>query len=220
MRLFWLFVGLAGLVLIPFLIWGEGFERLLTGAGAVAWLDQYGRFAWAVGILLLALDLVLPLPATAIIAGLGYLYGVFWGGLAGAFGSFLAGALGYGLCRAFGRGAARRLLGRDGLERGEALFASAGGWLVVLSRWLPVLPEVIACMAGLTRMPAQTFFAALVCGSLPLGFAFAAIGRTGTEHPWLALLLSALVPPLLWLALRPWLVVRLRARGGRSGSDA
>jgi hypothetical protein len=37
------------------------------------------------------------------------------------------------------------------------------------------------------------------CGSLPLGFAFAAIGRTGTDHQWLAVLLSALVPPLLWL---------------------
>ena len=204
MRLFWLFMGLALAVLVPFLIWGQGFERLFTQAGVVAWLQAYGPLAWIAGIVLLACDLVLPLPATAIIAGLGYLYGVVWGGLAGAAGSFLAGALGYGLCRRFGRGAARRLLGPDELARGERLFAHAGGWLVVLSRWLPVFPEVIACMAGLSAMRARTFFTALACGCLPQGFAFAAIGAAGNQRPVLALALSALVPPLLWLLVRPW----------------
>ena len=203
MRLLALFLGLALLVLIPFLIWGEGIERLFTGRGAVDWLTRYGAWAWLVGILLLIGDLVLPLPATAIIAALGYLYGLVPGGLIGAAGSFLSGALGYGACRLFGRGAARRILGSRDLERGERLFRDAGGWLVVLSRWLPVFPEVIACMAGLTRMPAARFFAALACGSLPLGFAFAAVGAVGIERPALALLLSALAPPALWLAVRP-----------------
>lgn len=216
LRLFWLFIALALAVLIPFLIWGEGFERLFSQAGVVAWLERYGSFAWIAGVLLLAGDLVLPLPATAIIAGLGYLYGILWGGLIGAAGSFLAGALGYGLCRRFGRGAALRLLGRDELARGERLFARAGGWLVVLSRWLPVFPEVIACMAGLSAMRARTFFTALACGCLPQGFAFAAIGAAGTERPMLALALSALVPPVLWLVVRPWFKA---AAGSRAASD-
>jgi uncharacterized membrane protein YdjX (TVP38/TMEM64 family) len=80
---------------------------------------------------------------------------------------------------------------------------------VALSRWLPVFPEVIACMAGLARMPLSTFLIALLCGSAPLGFAFASIGHAGVEHPVLALALSALAPPLLWLVVQPH--VRARA---------
>jgi membrane protein DedA with SNARE-associated domain len=97
-----------------------------------------------------------------------------------------------------------RLLGPEGLMDGERLFARVGGWLVVLSRWLPVFPEVIACMAGLARMPPLPFFAALVCGSAPLGFGFAAIGHAGGDYPVLAIALSAGLPPLLWLAVRPY----------------
>jgi hypothetical protein len=37
-RLFWIFVGLAVLVLIPFAIWGEGLERSFSRDGVVAWL--------------------------------------------------------------------------------------------------------------------------------------------------------------------------------------
>ena len=102
--------------------------------------------------------------------------------------------------------AVKRARGRDGsaqdLLAGERLFARAGGWLVVLSRWLPVFPEVIACMAGLSRMPALPFFTALACGSAPLGFAFAAIGHAGVDHPVLAIALSGGLPPLLWLLVQ------------------
>lgn len=211
MRLFWIFLGLAVLVLIPFLIWGEGFERAFTQAGAVDWLRGYGLWAWAAGIALLGLDLVLPIPATAVMAALGFIYGPLAGGLIGAAGSILSGAIGYGLCRSLGRGVALRILGEKDLERGERLFRNVGGWLVVLSRWLPIFPEVIACMAGLARMPARTFFFALACGSLPLAFVFAAVGHAGAERPVLAIGLSALLPPVLWLLVQPWFRARQRA---------
>lgn len=211
MRLFWIFIGLAALVLVPFVLWGEGFEAAFTQAGAMRRLRQHGDLAWAAGIVLLALDLVLPIPATAVMAALGLLYGPLLGGLIGTAGSCLAGAIGYGLCRRFGRGAALRLLGVAELAQGERLFAQAGGWLVVLSRWLPVFPEVIACMAGLTRMPAGTFLTALVLGTAPLAFVFAAVGHAGAARPLLALGLSALLPPVLWLLVQPWFRARQRA---------
>jgi membrane protein DedA with SNARE-associated domain len=59
-------------------------------------------------------------------------------------------------------------------------------------------------MAGLSRMPPLPFFAALACGSAPLGFVFAAIGHAGVDHPVLATTLSALLPPLLWLCVQPY----------------
>ena len=210
-RLLGLFVALAALLLIPFALWGEGLGRAFTPAGAAAWLTDYGRWAWAAGLLLLTMDLVLPIPATAVMAALGFVYGPLAGGLLGAAGSILSGLLAYGLCRLLGRRGAARLLGPSDLARGERLFARVGGWLVVLSRWLPLFPEVIACMAGLTRMPAGAFVAALACGSLPLAFTFAAVGHAGVDRPGLALGLSALLPPLLWLVMRPLFRAKQRA---------
>ncbi|MEZ4703046.1 MAG: VTT domain-containing protein [Rhodothermales bacterium] len=203
MRLLWIFLGLAVLFLIPFLIWGGQIEAMFSQDGTVAWLRGYGAWAWMAGIVLLMSDIVLPVPGTVVMSALGFVYGPVAGGLLAALGAFLGGALGYGLCRLLGRKAALRLLGEADLEKGERLFSHIGGWLVALSRWLPLFPEVIACMAGLIRMPAGLFHFALACGVLPLGFAFAYIGHAGVAHPWLAIGLSAFIPPILWLAVRP-----------------
>ncbi len=201
MRLFWLFFGLAVLFLIPFLIWGGSLEETFSLEGTVEWLRSYDSWAWAAGILLLISDLFLPIPGTVVMSALGLVYGTIAGGLIGFLGSFLSGAFSYALCRLLGRNAALRLLGEKDLERGETLFSNVGGWIVVLSRWLPLFPEVVACMAGLTRMPAPLFFFALACGSLPLAFAFAAVGEYGAVNPGIALLLSAAAPAILWFVV-------------------
>lgn len=210
-RILLVFLGLVLLVLIPFFIWGEELNAAFTQRGAVSWLQSFGDWGWVAGILLLMSDLFLPIPATVVMAALGYIYGPLTGGLISVGGAFLSGLLGYELCRQLGRKAALRILGEKDLKKGEQLYAKIGGWLVVLSRWLPVFPEVVACMAGLSRMPARTFYIALTCGSLPLGFAFSTIGAIGTEKPGLALGLSALLPPILWMVVRPFYQTKLRS---------
>ena len=154
---------------------------------------------------LLVAYLFLPIPATPVMSAAGFLYGTLVGGIISAAGSFAAGMAGYGLCRAFGRGIAVRLAGEQELTQHETLFHRSGPWLVAASRWLPLLPEVISCLAGLTRMPLRIFAVSLACGAVPMGFVFAAIGASGREQPGLALTLSVLVPPVLWLAVRPLL---------------
>jgi hypothetical protein len=49
---------------------------------------------------------------------------------------------------------------------------------------------------------------ALLCGSVPMAFTYAAIGHAGVEHPGMALALSALVPPVLWLVVQGWIKKR------------
>ena len=194
---------LAG-ILLPFVIWGEAFDAALSLEGSRAWMEGWGDWAWCAGLLLLVGDIVLPIPSTVVMSALGWMYGWFWGGCLAAAGSLLSGLTAYGLCRCFGRGLARRIAGEDGLQRAERLFARRGGWLVALSRWTPVLPEAVACLAGLARLRRRVFVIALACGSLPLGFAFAAIGHLGHDSPALALSLSAIVPALLWLIAWRW----------------
>ncbi len=205
MRLFWIALGLAILFLIPFLIWGDLFEGWFTGKAAVEWVRSWGAWGWAAILVLLSADLILPLPATGVMSAAGYLYGTFVGGTISALGSFLSGMLAYGLCRAFGHGIAERLAGKDELARGESLFRRQGAWLVAFSRWLPLLPEVIACLAGATRMPLRTFTVALACGALPMGYIYAAIGATGQSDPRLALGLSIIVPAILYIIVHPFL---------------
>lgn len=202
MRLWLIFIVLALLFAIPFVLYGEVWEEWLSGDGAVAWLDEWGPWAWAMGLLLLMGDLVLPVPATAVLAALGILYGPVAGGLIGTAGSCLAGLTGYVACRLFGRRAALFITGAKDMARSESFFERSGGWAVVLSRWLPLLPEVVACLAGLARMPAGRFCVALVCGTMPMAFVFALVGHIGADEPVLAVAASALLPLLLWPVAR------------------
>lgn len=196
----WLLIGaLLALIVVPFCIWGQWFEAMLDLEGAKAWMESLGAGAWMGGVLLLVADLLLPIPSTVVMSALGLVYGWFWGGVASVGGSVLAGLVAYGLCRRFGHKPAAWLAGEDGLAKAEALFKSQrGGWLVALSRWMPVLPEGVACLAGLSSMPFRTFFVALISGCVPLGFTFAAIGAVGEERPGLAIACSALAPVVLY----------------------
>lgn len=208
MRLFLLFIILATIVLLIFFVWGDPLLATFSQEGSVSWLSKYGGWAWAAAIMLLMGDILLPLPATLIMSALGYIYGTLGGGLISAIGSFMAGSAGYWLCYMMGERAALKILGQKDYDRGKRISNSVGGWVVALSRWLPVFPEVISCMAGLTRMKATQFHLALLCGSLPLGFTYAYIGSTGIEHPWLAVALSAGLPPVIWWIVS-WFVGRL-----------
>lgn len=198
MRLFLLFVALAAIVLVSFFLWGDPLVQTFSLEGSIDWLDMFGNMAWLMGLALLSADLLLPLPATLIMSALGYIYGPAVGGLVAAGGSFLAGMLGYWLCRLLGEKAALKILGQKDFEKGKRLSKKVGGWVIVLSRWLPVFPEVVSCMAGLVRMPAINFHLALAAGSVPMGFAYAAIGYSGIESPIFAIALSAGLPPVIW----------------------
>ena len=198
MRLVWLMVGLAVFFLLGWVVFGEGIEAAWDVGRVAEAMEGARGWAWAVGILLLVADLLLPVPGTVVMSGLGAVYGVWLGGVFAAVGAFLAGVCGYGVGRFFKKETARRWLGEKDFERGGRLFAKGGGWVVAVSRALPILPEVISCMAGLVRMPFGRFCVALGCASVPMGFLFAWIGAQGIDEPGWGLGLSVGVPAVLW----------------------
>ena len=210
MRFTFLFIGLMAMVLVPFFIWGDALMNFFSEEGSIQWIEEYGQWAWLVGILLLVADLFLPMPGTIIMSALGYIYGPILGGIISAVGSFIAGITGYWLCRLLGEKTAIWVLGRKDYEKGKNISANIGGWVVALSRWLPVFPEVVACMAGLVRMPAKNFYLALASASLPLGFVYAAIGSSANISPGLAVGLSAGIPPVIWFSISRVLRTKLK----------
>jgi uncharacterized membrane protein YdjX (TVP38/TMEM64 family) len=165
---------------------------------AVRTLQDYGSWAWAVGIALIWADLVLPVPQTAVIAALGIVYGTLLGGVLGSVGLITGGLLGYGLMLTSARRFARRFAGPRSLDKMGRLFDRRGAWAIVLSRSLPYsVPEAMVFLAGLAGMPLGKFAAALTLGSVPTAFAFAAIGAAWAGEPIVALVASYMLPILL-----------------------
>lgn len=193
LRLFGVVLLLAVAVALPFALFGDQIEAVLTVDGAVDWMRGTG-WAWAAGVALIVSDIVIPVPSTAVMAGLGILYGPIIGGILSAAGSILAGSTGYWLCRALGPRTAEKLAGSKGLAQARQLFDRWGLVLVAVSRWVPVLPETVAFLAGLIRMPFRRFLAALSLGAVPLGFVFATAGHLGREAPVLVMILCAVAP--------------------------
>ena len=165
---------------------------------AVMRLQQYDSWAWGVGIALIWADLVLPIPQTPAITGLGIIYGTLVGGVLGSVGLITSGLLGYGLMLTSARRLVHRFVGPQSLHRVERLFDHGGGWAIVLTRSLPYsVPEAVVFLAGLAGMPIRTFITALILGSVPTAFVFAGIGAGWADQPILALVVSYLLPILL-----------------------
>jgi uncharacterized membrane protein YdjX (TVP38/TMEM64 family) len=165
---------------------------------AVLALRNYGSWAWALGIVLIWVDLVLPIPQTAVIAALGIIYGTLVGGLLGSLALITSGLLGYCLMLTSARRLAQRFAGPRSLHKMESYFDRGGAWAIVLTRSLPYsVPEAMVFLAGLAGMPMRKFTAALTIGSVPTAFVFAAIGAGWADQPILALAASFVLPVLL-----------------------
>lgn len=197
-RFFLVLLILAIMVALPFALWGEWIEGMLDQETLLADLREREGLAWLIGLALLILDIFLPIPSSMVMATLGILYGPVLGGLLSVVGVIIAGGTGYSLARCLGRPLARRLVGEETLVWGEAIFEQRGGWIVALSRWVPVLSEVVAMAAGLSGMPARHFAASLICGALPLGFSFAILGHLGAERPLWVFAVCLIIPAFLW----------------------
>lgn len=192
---------------VPVLIFGDRFEEVLNGEKALTFLRSLGSWSGVIGIVMIMADLVLPLPSHSIMAGLGLIYGALTGGILAGIGSYSAGLLAYVLCRLFGQRAAIFIAGQDEIDRISEFFLRHGVWAIALSRWAPVLPEILSCLAGLTRMPFWRFSFGNMVGSLAVGFAYAYFGSQGEDNPGGAILIAVFAPflalPLFLLMLSP-----------------
>lgn len=165
---------------------------------AVLMLREYESWAWAFGIALIWADVVLPVPQTVVIVALGIVYGTLLGGLLGSLGLITGGLLGYALMRTSARRYVQRLVRPQSLQKMERLFDQRGAWAIVLTRSFPYsVAEIMVFLAGLAGMPMGKLIAALSIGSVPVAFAFAAIGAGWADRPILALVVSYVLPILL-----------------------
>ncbi|HTV21119.1 MAG TPA: VTT domain-containing protein [Polyangiaceae bacterium] len=181
----------AVLLSVPFAIVGElPGERWLSAAD-----DRAPLFA-ALGVLLLAADVLLPIPSSVVGVMLGARLGLLAGFACCLLGLILGHGIGYGL----GRLAPERWAPRA--PRAPSLLG------IFLSRPVPMLAEALAVAAGATRMPLGHFLAAAALGDAIYAAVLAAAGArllsTGAY-------LMALVVPMGLIAVAGWAASRAQA---------
>ncbi len=193
-----LIIILAVLFLMGFHLWGESLESLFNQEACISWFARSRPYAWALGIGLLLADLLLPIPATGIMAALGNVYGVLLGTLVGAVGSAGAGLTGYFLARYLGEKVVGFLASEEEIRRFQGLFDRWGGPAIIVSRILPILPEVVSILAGLARMSLARFLTALLLGTVPTCFLFSYLGWASRSEPWFGMTAAVLLPLVIW----------------------
>lgn len=218
MKLFWkmliLAVSLAVLFLVAFMIWGEPLERIFGQQACVEWFAEVRPYAWALGIGLLIADLLLPIPATGIMAALGSVYGFLFGGGISVVGSAAAGFIGYLVARYAGKGAIRLLASEDEILRFQAFFERWGGVAIIVSRAMPIMPEVMAILAGTARMGMTKFLTALLLGTVPTCLLFSYMGHAARSQPVYAVVIAVLASLAVWP-----LFAKLISAGGSGRHD-
>ena len=122
-------------------------------------------------IALLFADLVFSVPTLTVMMLGGYFIGPVYAALSAITGLVLAGVCGYVISRKYGY-VLINVLVRDEEKRGEAaeLFQRYGAVIILLSRAMPMLPEVSACMAGMTKIPFLKFITLWLISIVPYAF--------------------------------------------------
>lgn len=135
---------------------------LITVAKIELWLKTLQAidpiYVAVIVVALLFADLFVAVPTLTVMILSGFFLGPEAGAAAAIIGLTCAGFSGYGLSRVYGDHLARFLI-RDEAERRRALdtFRRHGPVMILLSRAVPILPEVTACMAGLSGMAFSRF---------------------------------------------------------------
>jgi uncharacterized membrane protein YdjX (TVP38/TMEM64 family) len=170
-----------------------------------SWLEQAKQinpaYLFIVVVLLLFSDLFIAVPTLTITISSGYFLGFIPGSLAAITGMFLAGFFGYWLSQSFGERILKRIVKAEH-KRNEAIssFERYGAAMILLSRVSPILPEVSACMAGMTGMRFQKFFLLWCINSIPYALIASYSGSISSlNNPQPAIYTAIGIYAFLWL---------------------
>lgn len=194
--------------IFPFLLLGEAFEERVAQwsrrhlAGETA--DVGVKFGVVTG--LLAADLFLPIPSSAVSTYAGGVMPLASAAAASWLGMTAGACLGFGLARGLGRPFAARRAGQDDLERMHGLAERYGPLTLVLTRPLPLLAEACVLLLGTTRLSWRRFLAPVLVSNLVISLTYTVCGRAfaGQSGFWPAVILSGTIPLLaaLWFRSR------------------
>lgn len=154
---------------------------------------------------LLFADLFIAVPTLTVIILAGFFLGPVLGAVAAIIGLSLAGIGGYGLSRRYGHYMLNLLIKQpDKRQELKETFQKHGTIVILLARAVPILPEVSACMAGLTGMAFAKFLLIWWVSAIPYAVAASYAGSISTlENPKPAIFMAMGITLLLWIS---WII--------------
>ena len=177
---------------------------VLTADQIEGWLSAATElstfYVGVIVILLLFADLFVAVPTLTIVILSGYFLGHLYGALFSFIGMLSAGCAGYVISLYFGE-AFLNLLIKDKNKQNEVrdIFNKHGVVAILLSRATPILPEVTACLAGITRMPLWKFLLAWIFVSAPYVLIASYAGSVSSlENPQPAILTAIGLSVFFW----------------------
>ena len=151
--------------------------------------------------LLLFIDLFLSIPTMATVLLAGYFLGFFMGAVYAFLGLAMASFTGYFLSSKYGQ-KGLYLISKESKEQEkmQQLFEQYGTSMIILSRAVPMLPEISSALAGLSKMPFHKFLTAWLLSSLPYVIVLSYVGSVSNlDNPLPALLGVGGLTLLLWI---------------------
>ncbi len=168
---------------------------------------------WVAGtvVLLLFLDLFVAVPTLTITILAGFFLGFPLGALVAFTGMSMAAFTGYAISQKWGERVIS-LLVKSEIQRSEMAeaFNASGPTMIILSRAAPMVPEVTACMAGVTRMSFGRYTLYFTISSLPYALIAAYAGSISSpESPLPAIYAALVLYAVLWCG---WYLFRRRSQ--------
>jgi Uncharacterized conserved protein len=180
------------------------FIGILTVEQIEGWLIQARELSPIyVGTIVAALlfaDLFIAIPTLTITILSGYFLGHIYGTVSALSGVILAGLCGYTLSRYYGD-VILGFLVKDEDKRNDVIttFQKHGFMMILLSRAMPILPEVTACLSGMTGMKFSKFLLAWLISSVPYILIASYAGSISSiENPKPAIFAAIGLSLLLW----------------------
>ena len=203
-RLLLLIVAVLLIPVIPFVLLGSWLEpwleSLLDGSASNASLPI--AFAAVVGIL--TVDILLPIPSTAVCTFAGKQLGAMPGTIACWIGLNLSAGIGYWVGATFGRPIALRFSDQSTLSKLEKLDRRSSIICLVVCRSLPIIAEASVLLMGIKKLPQRAFWPAVLLSNIGIAAALCWLGSFSAQANWfpLALGISVAIPLLFMLFWR------------------
>ena len=207
-RVFWLIGGVAAIVIATKVV-VEDLMGMNLAAAATTWIADAGVGGAITIGLLLAADILLPVPSSLVMVLSGAAFGVWWGALLSLAGSIGGEWLGFELARKFGVSLSTRLVGEKDMADMRVVMARHGAVAVMVTRALPVVMETMSVVAGLSAMKRSTFLITSLAGTLPVALAYAYAGALSRQ-------MNNVIPAAVILAgvtVTAWVWYRARITG-------
>ncbi len=188
-------------IIVPFCLYGTSVNAW-TGR-LIAQAETHRFTTGALLTLLLAVDILMPVPSSLVSTACGLALGFLGGTLASFLGMTVSSTAGYFIGR-YASAPAETLIGKKEVALLDAFHARHGVWVLLALRPVPVLAEASVLFSGLSRQPLPQVLAVTTLGNLAVSAVYAAVGVWGrlSDSFLLAFGVTILLAGMLILWLR------------------